>query len=45
MFANVRIRGQNEEGIPILELDLGRDPGELGNQDGLERRCFRTSSK
>ena len=37
MFANVRIRGQNGEGILILELDLGRDPGELGNQDGLER--------
>ena len=28
MYANVKIHGQNEEGTPILELDLGRDPGE-----------------
>ena len=38
VFANMRIRGQNEEGIPILELDLGRDLGELGDQSEFKER-------
>ena len=38
MLANVRIRGQNEEGILVLELDLGRDPGEPGDKSEFEER-------
>ena len=37
MVTNVRTDEQNEEGIPILELDLGRDLGEPRDQDELKR--------
>ena len=36
MLANMRINGRNEEGILILELDLGRDPGERRDQNKPE---------
>ena len=36
MFASVRINGQNEEGIPILELNLGERSKKSSSQDAPE---------
>ena len=36
LIANVRANGWNKKTILVLELDLGKDPGEARDQDELE---------